>query len=72
MLIGSGNSGKVSKIYVNNGSESLGFTEQINIALDGDASSASPGDYDSDGDLDILISGYFNSEYKSILFEKIG
>ncbi|MFA4907281.1 MAG: FG-GAP-like repeat-containing protein, partial [archaeon] len=46
----------VSKIYINNGDNS--FTEQTGIGLTGvDLSSVAWGDYDNDGDLDILLTG---------------
>lgn len=51
----------VSKIYHNNGNNS--FTEQTQISLTGVySSSVAWGDYDNDGDLDILISGSANSD----------
>jgi PKD repeat protein len=55
----SGDSGLdfIFKIYLNNGNH--GFTEQSAIKLPGAiACSSSSADYDSDGDLDILFSGY--------------
>ena len=46
----------VSKIYRNNGDNT--FTEQTSISLTGvDYSSVAWGDYDNDGDLDILLTG---------------
>jgi PKD repeat protein len=58
LLTGSGNSNQsISKLYRNNGNNS--FTEQINIPLTGVSnSSVDWGDYDNDGDLDILLTGY--------------
>jgi PKD repeat protein/predicted nucleotidyltransferase len=58
LLTGSGNSNQsISKLYRNNGNNS--FTEQINITLTGVSnSSVDWGDYDNDGDLDILLTGY--------------
>jgi hypothetical protein len=56
LLTGNGDSGPVSKIYHNNGNNT--FTEQTNIVLYGIAGgSVSWGDYDNDGDLDILLTG---------------
>jgi len=56
LLTGRDNSsGRVSKIYCNNGNNT--FTD-INAGLTGvDYSSAAWGDYDNDGDLDILLTG---------------
>ncbi len=57
------NSGpKITKVYKNNGNNT--FTEQSGISLTdfGDAA-AKWGDYDNDGDLDILICGWFNGNY---------
>ena len=52
----SGTSTYVTKIYKNNGDNT--FTDQTNIPLTGlFLSSVSWGDYDNDGDLDILLSG---------------
>ena len=57
----------VSKIYRNNGNN--GFTEQTNISLEGVANgSVAWGDYDNDGDLDILLAGVSHS---SIYISKI-
>jgi hypothetical protein len=51
-----GTNNYISKIYKNNGNDS--FTEQTNISLSGVwHSCAAWGDYDNDGDLDLLISG---------------
>ena len=56
LLTGSTDSGNISKIYRNNGDNT--FTEQTSIALTGvDNSSVAWGDYDNDGDLDILLTG---------------
>jgi hypothetical protein len=50
------NNGAITKIYRNNGDNS--FTEQTGISLTGVASSSVAwGDYDNDGDLDILLTG---------------
>jgi hypothetical protein len=50
------NHNKISKIYKNSGNNT--FSEQINITLQGvHYSSVTWGDYDNDGDLDILLTG---------------
>jgi len=50
----------ISKIYRNNGNST--FTEENNIGLTGvNHSSIGWGDYDNDGDLDILLTGYSSS-----------
>ncbi|MBL7066980.1 MAG: VCBS repeat-containing protein [Candidatus Marinimicrobia bacterium] len=57
LLTGDTGSGSISKIYRNNGNNS--FTEQTGISLKGVyLSSVAWGDYDNDGDLDILLTGY--------------
>ncbi len=57
LLTGLSNSGYISKIYRNDGNNI--FIEQINIPLQGvNDGSANWGDYDNDGDLDILLTGY--------------
>ncbi|MCX6335396.1 MAG: FG-GAP-like repeat-containing protein [Bacteroidia bacterium] len=57
LLTGTSVSGPVSKIYRNNGN--YNFTEETGISLTAiSSSSVAWGDYDNDGDLDILMSGY--------------
>ena len=57
LITGETYSGEDSKIYKNNGDGT--FTEQTGISLTGVSySSAAWGDYDNDGDLDIVLSGY--------------
>src|SRR5664280_189291 len=54
------NSTPVCKIYRNDGNDT--FTEQTSISMTGIAQGhVEWGDYDNDGDLDILISGLDNS-----------
>ncbi|MFC2083992.1 FG-GAP-like repeat-containing protein, partial [Bacteroidota bacterium] len=61
----------VSIIYRNNGDGS--FTEQTQISLTGVYSgSVAWGDYDNDGDLDILLTGYTESSYVSIIYRNNG
>ena len=55
LLTGYTGSENVSKIYRNNGDNT--FTEQTSISLTGISGKAAWGDYDNDGDLDILITG---------------
>lgn len=51
---------RITKIYRNDGNNT--FTEQTAIPIVGlESSSVSWGDYDNDGDLDILISGWTGS-----------
>lgn len=56
LLAGNSNTGAISKIYRNNGDNT--FTEQTGISLIGViSSSVAWGDYDNDGNLDILLTG---------------
>jgi predicted nucleotidyltransferase len=65
------NTGYVSKIYKNNGDNS--FTEQTSISLIGvHLSSTAWGDYDNDGDLDILISGFSSTGHISKIYKNNG
>ncbi len=71
LLTGYTGAGRVSKIYRNNGDNT--FTEQISIALPGvEGGSAAWGDYDNDGDLDILLTGSTNSSYVSKIYRNEG
>ena len=64
-------SNPVSKIYRNNGDNT--FTEQTSISLTGvDGGSVAWGDYDNDGDLDILLTGYSNSGIVSKIYRNNG
>ncbi|KPA13717.1 hypothetical protein MHK_006076, partial [Candidatus Magnetomorum sp. HK-1] len=59
LLSGLSDSDPIAKVYQNTEGS---FTEDTAISLPGvSSSSAAFGDYDNDGDLDILISGYSNS-----------
>jgi hypothetical protein len=72
LLTGSlGSMTSISKIYRNNGNNI--FTEQTGISLSGvSSSSVAWGDYDNDGDLDILLSGYANSGKISTIYKNNG
>ncbi|HVO72430.1 MAG TPA: FG-GAP-like repeat-containing protein, partial [Ignavibacteriaceae bacterium] len=71
LLTGSSESGPISKIYKNNGNNA--FTEQTSISLtDIYACSAAWGDYDNDGDLDILLTGWCESGYISKIYRNNG
>ncbi|MFC2138742.1 FG-GAP repeat domain-containing protein, partial [Bacteroidota bacterium] len=60
LLTGNSNAGAISKLYKNNGDNT--FTEQTNVLLeDVRYSSATWGDYNNDGYLDILLAGRNNS-----------
>jgi len=71
LLTGSSNSTRVAKIYRNNGDNS--FAEQTGISLTRvDRSSVAWGDYDNDGDLDILLTGFTGSSYVSKIYRNNG
>ena len=68
LLTGNTGTGYISKIYRNNGDNS--FTEQNSISITGICkSSAAWGDYDNDGDLDILLTGYSESGLISTIYK---
>ncbi|MFC2138743.1 FG-GAP repeat domain-containing protein, partial [Bacteroidota bacterium] len=63
LLTGESNTGEISKIYKNNGDYT--FTEQTGISLEGvDYGSVAWGDYDNDGYLDIILTGWNSSNVK--------
>jgi hypothetical protein len=72
LLTGFSDSGSISKIYKNNGNNS--FTEQTEILLTGvEMGSVAWGDYDNDGNLDILLTGYAGpSNYISKIYKNNG
>lgn len=71
LLTGYTGSTRVSKIYRNNGNND--FAEQTGISLTGvQNSSVAWGDYDNDGDLDILLTGYTGSARVSKIYRNNG
>ncbi|MDD1469482.1 VCBS repeat-containing protein, partial [Dolichospermum sp. ST_sed5] len=71
LLTGFAGSNNISKIYRNNGDNT--FTEQTSISLTGVINgSVAWGDYDNDGDLDILLTGYTGSSYVSKIYRNNG
>ena len=71
LLTGNTGNGYVSKIYRNNGNDT--FTEQTSISIIGVAySSVAWGDYDNDGDLDILITGNTGTNNVSKIYRNEG
>jgi len=73
LLTGSTGTEKISKIYKNNGPSANGFTEQVAISLTGVISgSVEWGDYDNDGDLDILLTGSTGTENISKIYQNNG
>jgi hypothetical protein len=72
LLAGQNNSYQyISKVYCNNSDNS--FTELINISLQGVTNSSTAWcDYDNDGDLDILLTGYTGSKYISSIYRNNG
>ncbi|MFC2136572.1 FG-GAP-like repeat-containing protein [Bacteroidota bacterium] len=71
LLTGYTGSNRISKIYKNNLPDSLGFSEQTDISLPGvQNSSVAWGDYDNDGNLDIILTGYNGSDRISKIYKK--
>jgi hypothetical protein len=70
LLTGSGATGAVSKVYRNDGD--LGFTDISAALMTLDYSSVAWGDYDNDGDLDILHTGYTGSTQVSKVYRNDG
>jgi len=71
LLTGNSSSGPTSKIYKNNGNNT--FTEQTGISLTGvKGGSVVWGDYDNDGYLDVLLTGYMGSTYVSVIYRNNG
>ncbi|MBD2484234.1 FG-GAP-like repeat-containing protein [Planktothrix sp. FACHB-1365] len=70
LLTGLTLSGFISQIYSNNGSG--GFSENTNVSLTGVyESSVSTADFDSDGKIDILLTGNSNSGYISKIYNNL-
>jgi hypothetical protein len=62
----------IAKLYKNELPQSIGFTEQTDISLPGVyEGDADWGDYDNDGDLDLAITGYFQSNGTTSVESKI-
>jgi hypothetical protein len=71
LLTGGTTQGRVSKIYRNDGNNS--FSEQTSILLTGVSGSQSRwGDYDNDGYLDILLTGYASGDPVSKIYRNNG
>ena len=71
LLTGRSGSGRMSTIYTNDGDGT--FTELEGVGLPGvSSSSAAWGDYDNDGDLDILLTGYTGSGRMSAIYTNDG
>ncbi|CAH2572323.1 Dentin sialophosphoprotein [Planktothrix rubescens] len=71
LLTGSSSSGRISKIYSNNGSG--GFSENTNVSLTGVSySSVTTADFDNDGDTDILLTGQGSSGNISKIYSNNG
>ncbi|MBF0452062.1 MAG: VCBS repeat-containing protein [Candidatus Magnetomorum sp.] len=70
LISGYSDSGKIAKVYQNTGGH---FSENTNIILTGVSEGSSVfGDYDNDGDLDILISGYSDSTQIAKVYRNTG
>jgi hypothetical protein len=70
LLTGYNGSGGISKLYKNTGS---GFAEDTSISLPAVyVSSVAWGDYNGDGKLDFLLTGYTGSGYISKLYKNMG
>jgi predicted nucleotidyltransferase len=70
LLVGSTGSARISKLYRNDGGDA--FTD-IGASLTGvSGSSAAWGDYDNDGDLDILLAGFTGSAEISKIYRNDG
>jgi len=71
LLTGETDSNVISKVYKNNGNNT--FTEMTNISLWGvNESSVAWGDYNNDGDLDILLTGAANPWFTSRIYKNNG
>jgi PKD repeat protein len=71
LITGHNGSTQISKIYRNNGNNS--FTEQTNIPLLGVSNgSAAWGDYNNDGNIDILLSGFSSIGLVTLIYKNNG
>ena len=70
LISGNSSSGPISKIYRNNGNGA--FEEQAISLTNVSGSFAAWGDYDNDGNLDIILTGNTGSEYVTKLYHNDG
>ena len=71
LLTGINNNNRVSKIYTNNGNGTFTELNNTDDLTDVSSSSVAWGDYDNDGDLDILLTGTINGSSSSGSISKI-
>ncbi len=72
VLSGNTGAGNVSKLYRNSGGSNHTFTEVVAGLAGVSSSSLAWGDYDNDGDLDLLLTGYTGSVYVSRVYRNNG
>ena len=72
LLTGYNGSARIAKVYRNNGGANPTFTD-VGAALDGvNSSSVAWGDYDNDGDFDILLTGFTGTTRITKLYQSSG